>query len=130
MVLEPLMVKPSPERLLPIGPHPKGSRPFVSKQLSMGSLGPGMDFRHRTPELRQTEVFLLEASKAIQTQARRVLYLVLVNMWWTSFYGKPREKRKVVKEMFWLSVHPVTFLFLVLKIIMFSVPMATKNGEL
>lgn len=69
IVLEPLMVRPTPERLLPIGPQPKGSKPFMPKQLSMGSLGPGADFRFRH-EPRQADVFLLEASRGGGMQTR------------------------------------------------------------
>ncbi|KAG0432726.1 hypothetical protein HPB47_020594, partial [Ixodes persulcatus] len=67
VVLEPLMVRPTPERLLPIGPQPKASKPFMSKQLSTGSLGPGTDFRHRSElPLRQADVFTLDASRALR----------------------------------------------------------------
>ncbi|KAK8775211.1 hypothetical protein V5799_031444 [Amblyomma americanum] len=69
IVLEPLMVRPTPERLLPIGPQPKGPKPFMPKQLSMGSLGPGADFRFRH-EPRQADVFLLEASRGGGMQTR------------------------------------------------------------
>lgn len=67
IVLEPLMVRPTPERLLPIGPQPKGPKPFMPKQLSMGSLGPGADFRFRH-EPRQADVFLLDASRGMPTR--------------------------------------------------------------
>ncbi|XP_070377842.1 protein unc-79 homolog isoform X1 [Dermacentor albipictus] len=69
IVLEPLMVRPTPERLLPIGPQPKSTKPFMPKQLSMGSLGPGADFRFRH-EPRQADVFLLEASRGGGMQTR------------------------------------------------------------